>query len=291
MTASYPGDTNFTTSVSSVSSLVVAPATPTVTLTAPPTAVVGASVTLAVSVTGSGGTPSGTVIFKDGTTTLNTATLSSGAAGFSTSALAVGTHSITASYSGDSLFAAKVSAASTVIVNPAPAITFAALPTTLTITHGSSGTIVITGTPVGGYAGTVTFACGTLPTAASCTFAPSSLTFTATSTAANTTLNLSTQTTTAMLEQGPGNKAFGGIFVALLLLPLGCFQRRRLVRGGRAMLWSLLIVGFVSLAALTGCSSAKGPTTTTTTPGSYTVPVIVTAGTTTSTLNLAVTVQ
>ena len=163
ITANYAGDTAFTGSVSSAQNLVVAPLTPTVTLTVPSTAVVGASVTLSVAVAGAPGTPTGTITFKDGTTTLSTAALASGSATYSTSALAVGTHSITVSYSGDSIFGGATSAASTVTINLAPAINFAAQPTSLTVVHGSSGSIVITGTPVGGYTGTVTFACGTLP--------------------------------------------------------------------------------------------------------------------------------
>jgi hypothetical protein len=50
------------------------------------------------------GTPSGSVIFKDGATNLGTATLVSGNATLSTAGLAVGTHAITASYSGDANF-------------------------------------------------------------------------------------------------------------------------------------------------------------------------------------------
>ena len=65
------------------------------------------------------GTPTGTVTFKDGSTTLGTGTLSGGAATFTTSALAVGTHSITAAYGGDASFAASTSAALSQVVNQA----------------------------------------------------------------------------------------------------------------------------------------------------------------------------
>src|SRR6185369_13046597 len=50
---------------------------------------VGQSVTFTATVTGAG-TPTGSVTFKDGTTTLGTGTLSSGQATFSTSALTLG---------------------------------------------------------------------------------------------------------------------------------------------------------------------------------------------------------
>ena len=60
------------------------------------------------------GTPTGTVVFMDGTTALSTAlTLSSGKATFATTSLAVGPHSITAVYSGDSNFGGGTSTAVT----------------------------------------------------------------------------------------------------------------------------------------------------------------------------------
>src|ERR1700719_786283 len=46
----------------------------------------------------------GTVTFKDGSTTLGTGTLSSGTATFATGTLSLGSHSITAVYGGDSNF-------------------------------------------------------------------------------------------------------------------------------------------------------------------------------------------
>jgi hypothetical protein len=288
ITASYAGDTAFSGSVSTAQNLVVATATPVVTLTAPATAAVGASVTLSVSVTGTPGTPTGTVTFKDGTTVLSTATLASGAASYSTTALAVGAHSITASYSGDSIFGAATSTSSTVTISVAPAISFTAQPTSLTIVHGSSGSVVITGTPVGGYTGTVTFTCGVLPAGASCTFAPSSLVFTGNNTAANTTLTFNTVTTVAALESLPGGTRMVPVLAALILLPLGFVRRSKLSRSG--IVFGLLAL--VSVAALGGCSSSpKGPTTITTTAGTYTVPVTVTAGTAVSTVNLSITVQ
>jgi hypothetical protein len=72
-------------------------------------AVVGSLVTFTATVTvsGSGGTPAGTVVFYDGTNSLGSGTLdSSGMASLSTGALSVGgsPHSIMAVYDGDSTF-------------------------------------------------------------------------------------------------------------------------------------------------------------------------------------------
>jgi hypothetical protein len=68
-------------------------------------------------VTSTGGTPTGTVTFKDGAATLGTGTLSSGEATFKTSTLSVATHSITALYAGSSSFAGSTSPILSQVVN------------------------------------------------------------------------------------------------------------------------------------------------------------------------------
>jgi predicted secreted protein len=70
---------------------------------------VGQSVTFTAKVTGSSGTPTGTVTFRDGSTVLGSPTLSGGTATFSTSALSAGSHPITASYSGDPNYSVSLS--------------------------------------------------------------------------------------------------------------------------------------------------------------------------------------
>src|SRR3989442_619450 len=104
ITASYAGNSNFNTSTSAVLTQTVnkANTTTTVASSANPS-VFGQSVTFTatVAVVAPGaGSPSGTVTFLDGATTLGTGALSGGTATFTTSALAVGSHSITAFYGG-----------------------------------------------------------------------------------------------------------------------------------------------------------------------------------------------
>jgi hypothetical protein len=148
-------------------STTLAPTTTTLTLSpAAPTA--GQSVTFSATVaptTGSG-SPTGTVTFLDGTTTLGTGTLASGTASF-TGSLAAGAHAITASYGGDTTYAASVSTVDNLTIGSAP--TLAATTTQLTAlpTTASSGTTINfkasvtetsgTATPTG----TVTFSDGT----------------------------------------------------------------------------------------------------------------------------------
>src|SRR5438270_142422 len=71
----------------------------------------GVAVTLTAMVSSSRGTPTGSVTFVDGTTTLGTAPLVAGSGSFTTSALSVGSHSITAAYSGDGDYTGSTSPA------------------------------------------------------------------------------------------------------------------------------------------------------------------------------------
>jgi hypothetical protein len=63
------------------------------------------------------------VTFKNGTATVGTGTLSAGKAAFTTAALTVGTHSITAVYSGDANFAGSTSPALSQVVKQAATTT------------------------------------------------------------------------------------------------------------------------------------------------------------------------
>ena len=167
ITAKYVGGTNFTASTSTASAVTVTQGGTTTTVTAAPTAsVFGQSVTLTATVavaTGTG-TPSGNVTFVSGTTTLGTGTLSGTTATFTTTALPVGTDSVTAIYQGDTNFATSTS--------PAATVTVAQASTTTTLTASTSsaalgGSVVLTATvaPVspgaGTPTGTVTFLDGT----------------------------------------------------------------------------------------------------------------------------------
>jgi hypothetical protein len=83
----------------------------------------GQAVTFTATVTGSGGTPVGTVTFKDAGSAFGTATLSGGNATFTISTLKSGTHTITAVYGGSAGFGGSTSAALIQTVNiPADSI-------------------------------------------------------------------------------------------------------------------------------------------------------------------------
>src|ERR1043166_4354169 len=108
ITAVYGGDSNYSGSTSPALTQTVnkANASTTVVSGVNPS-VFGQSVTFTATVSSlapGAGTPTGTVAFKDGATTLGTGTLSAAQATLTTSLLSAGSHSITAVYNGDSSF-------------------------------------------------------------------------------------------------------------------------------------------------------------------------------------------
>ncbi|MEI7910733.1 MAG: MBG domain-containing protein, partial [Verrucomicrobiota bacterium] len=81
----------------------------------------GSAVTFSATVAGTGATASGTVTFKDGSTVLGSASLNaSGVAAFTTSALGLGGHALSASFPGDVTYAASTSATFGYTVSPKP---------------------------------------------------------------------------------------------------------------------------------------------------------------------------
>ena len=105
--ASYGGDTNFNTSAGTLTQTVNRDSTMTSLASSPNTSVYGQSVTFTATVvanTPGSGTPTGSVTFMNGSTTLGTVTLSGGSASYSTTALATGSDTITATYNGSSSF-------------------------------------------------------------------------------------------------------------------------------------------------------------------------------------------
>ncbi len=164
ITAVYGGNSYFTGSTSGASTqTVIRAASSTVLASAPNPSVFGQSVTLTATVTAAApgsGTPTGSITFRDGSTTIGTASLFSGSASFTTSALTTGSHSITAVYGGDSNFSGSTASPSTQAVNQASSTT-ALVASPNPATFGQSVTFTATVTAVapgsGTPTGTVTF--------------------------------------------------------------------------------------------------------------------------------------
>lgn len=114
----------------------------------------GTTLTLQASVTSGSGTPTGTVTFLDGSTSIGTAILTAGTGSLTTASLAVGAHTLTARYEGTATYATSVSAPLT--------HTVAKSATTTVLTNQSNpvavgATLGLTATVTGATTGTVTF--------------------------------------------------------------------------------------------------------------------------------------
>ncbi len=153
--AEYSGDANNLASASLPLSQVInaspLPPTTTTLVSALNPSTVGASVTFTATVTGN--SPTGTVAFKDGITAIAGCSAQpvngAGQAACTTSSLALGTHSITAGYSGDASNLPSVSAALSQVVNsgtiPSSSITVTSSANPSRIWTGVTFTASVTG--------------------------------------------------------------------------------------------------------------------------------------------------
>jgi len=158
LTAVYSGDTNDSDSTSSAISLSVTQATTALQIVANTNpSLAGAATTFSATLTGGAASPTGTITWMDGATTLGASALSASGSSFFTNALTVGQHQITGVYSGDVNNISATSAAITQTVQQT---------TTATVQSGanpaiSGATVHLTATVVGGCGvaatGTVTF--------------------------------------------------------------------------------------------------------------------------------------
>lgn len=172
ITAVYGGDVNFDTSTSSAVSEVINPApvaTTTVLVSSKNPAITTDTLTLTATVTPASGSsiPTGTVTFKNGTSTLGTANLdAAGVAALSGVQFGTsGSYSLTAVYGGDTNFTTSTSAAVNEVINPAPVATTTALASSKNpATTSDTLTLTATVTPASGTAtptGNITFKNGT----------------------------------------------------------------------------------------------------------------------------------
>jgi YD repeat-containing protein len=124
ITANWAGNTNYGAVTSSVLTQTVNKVTPTLSVASSKNpSTYGGSVTFTATISSG---PTGTVTFYDGSTSLGTGTLSGTTATFTTTSLAVGSHSITASWGGNTNYSSVTSSPITqsVIVATTPTPTF-----------------------------------------------------------------------------------------------------------------------------------------------------------------------
>jgi hypothetical protein len=172
----------------------------------------------------------------------------------------------------------------------------------LTVASGQTANFPLTVTPSGAQA-TFSFACGALPPNAACTFNPGTETLNA-GVEGNVTAEIATgqSSTSAAINDSKGQESKGRrrapdgrpmlpLLCGLVLLPLV------LVRGRRVFLAVLLLA--ILAAGISSCTSSSGGTggtpgggdKTSTPPGTYTIPVTVTADGLSHAVSLTLTVD
>jgi large repetitive protein len=237
-------------------SLTVNQAGTTTSLIASATSLIpGQSLTLiAVVKSSTTGTPTGSVGFYDGTSLLGTAALNGDTASFPTSALASGiTHTLSATYTGDSNFLTSTSASSVSI--PVAALDFSLNLSgiqTQTVIPGNAASFAFQVTPTyGSYPAQVTFGVAGLPPGATAVFSPASIP--ANGGAQTITLTIQTPSPTAQ-NRTLFPRGAASITLCFLLFPL--FGHRRTRRG--MLLVFVAALTLAGAASLSGCGAGNG---------------------------------
>jgi hypothetical protein len=251
ITASYAGDSTDGASTSGAVSVQVngaqLPSTAVTLVGSPTSAVSGQAISLTANVTPA--SAAGTILFKDGSTSIGSATLASGTGTLSVSTLSVGTHSLTAAYSGDSADSPSSSNTVTVTItaptsSSSPDYGLTLSSSTLAMSQRTPGSLMVSVAPQNGFSASLSFACSGLPSGWGCSFAPSTLS----GGAPQSTKMTVSATNSSRLTATPS-----GLILALVSpLPLFWFGFR-----GRSR---RILFAFFALA-LTGCGSSSSNST------------------------------
>lgn len=283
LSAKFLGDGNYAAATSGIQTVSIGLTTTTLTSS---TTSIGTNVPFTLTakvapVVANSTAITGTVNFlQDGTVSLGTAPVTNGTATLSNAAItSVGTHTITAVYSGDANYYTSTSSSSVSIVSVAQGFTLTANPASLTVTRGSSGSLLITGTSFGNYAGSAVLSCTGLPANSFCSFAQivgsypptasttypggASMVFQGTNNVQTFVMTVNTISTSAH-----ATSIAGFLWIpAMLMGGLFAFRRKQFSVRGRQLL--MLAILFCGVVAMSGCGSGVGSTPT----GSSTVVV------------------
>ncbi len=213
-------------------------------------------------------TPTGSVSFIDGTaTTLGTSPLVAGVAQLTLSTLSVGSHSITAVYSGDTNFLASSSGALTESVldftlsTPGGSTTTSGGPAQ-TVTPGGAATYSLTILPSTGteFPTPVTLTVSGMPAGATATITPSTWVqqssntwlFPANTPLASIAVSIQLPAASAQWTARPGRLPY----LAWLLLPFAGILRKSGKRMSRALVLLLLLAAGAAAAGISGCGAS-----------------------------------
>jgi hypothetical protein len=262
-------------------------------------------VTVAVSGASGSPTPTGTVTLTSGSYTSTATALSAGSATITIAAgsLATGVDTLTASYSGDSNYPAATGTATVTVTTPVPP-GFAVTGTTVSVapgaTTGNASTISVT--PAGGFTGYVTLTAAISNGPANATDLPT-LTFGSASpvgitgaTAGTGTLTITTTAPTSAALTYPirtGGRWYstgGAVLTCILLFAIPARRRKCLTVLGMLILLLALTSGLLACGG-GGSGGGGGTAKPGTTPGTYTITVTGTSGSTTAQGTVTLTVQ
>ena len=242
--------------------VVVNPVATTITIASTSPSVFGTKIFLSAHFSNSaGGVNGGFVTFSDGGTPIAVVAPSFNLASFADASLAVGSHVITASYSGTPDFTAASAAPFTQVITPAPPLDYnlSANKTSATLLAGQSTKFAIAAISLSGFSGSVKFACGNLPAFTTCTFSPSSSVFVnASSPSVSTVLTVKTSGPNAFLSAPPDHRRNGtGSYASLW--PAGPIIFGAVFLAGiRRKRPAFLVFALAACALVSGISSCGG---------------------------------
>ena len=254
------------------------------------------TITVASGSSSSTATPTGTLtIAVDGTTQTSSLALVNGAAVYTFSSTTTGSHTITATYSGDSVY---VSSSGSLSVTVAANKAFKLAATSVTVSAGNAGTSTVTVTPQSGYTGTVAWTISSSPSLLNGCFVLPNTTVSGTS-AATAMLTLYTiasscTNSAVVLASSRRDILLGGVPIAsrdelLLFSPLHATQASMAMAGllivgllGRrsrrlatlAGICTLAVVGLAASGCAGGLSGAPSSSTPSAAKGTYTITIV-----------------
>ncbi|NYF49829.1 choice-of-anchor D domain-containing protein [Tunturiibacter gelidoferens] len=154
---------------------------------------------------------------------------------------------------------------------------------TATISAGQAANFNFSIGTVGTFTGVVTMSCANLPTYATCTFTPSSVTVGSSSTPVSLSINTQ-QTSTSLFRRRPATPGWPAYLPALAVFALPAISRRTRRRLNRLTLLLCLLGIFSGALLLNGCGGSPGSgsppaqTRRNTPAGTYTITVVASSG-------------
>ncbi|WP_263380975.1 Ig-like domain repeat protein [Granulicella paludicola] len=204
--------------------------------------------------------PTGSITFTIGSQTLGSSSVDATGVATLSVVLPAGTINITATYSGDSVYASSSSQITGITGGPATQFAMQLAPPTLTMVTKQHGVSTLTVTSLGSFTDTLEFGCLGLPFAATCTFSKSTEGLNA---GASVQVQLTVDTGDPLGAGALAQRRTADSQIALCLLPAALLLSLNLRRRGARPIATLalaLFAAFITLSA-TGCAGLQESST------------------------------